>query len=511
MAPPPHNSRNASLITGSPWCVILAFSVPLIIGNVVQQLYQVADAIVVGRHLGVDALAAVGATGSLMFLLIGFSWGLTSGFAIPTAQAFGAGDAAGVRRSVATGTLLAAIGGLVLTVAAPLLARPALVLLQTPPELLDDATLFAQVSFLGAGATMAFNYLAAIIRAIGDSRTPLIFLVLSCVLNVALVLLMVGGLDWGVGGAALATIVSQAVSVLLCLAFLRRRLPVLHLTRVDWRVTRADIAAHLRLGAPMGFQASIIAIGTLVVQVALNRLGADAVAAYTTASRVDGLAVALMSSLGLAASMYAAQNLGARRPDRIRRGVVQAVWIAVAAGAVMGVVLIAFGPQLVRLFVGDGADAVVDLAALMLIVNGATYWALGVLFVLRGALQGLGHALIPTVTGVVELAMRVGAAIVLGAAVGFIGVAWSNPLAWLGGMIILIPAYIHAHRALRRMPVCASGPTLTTPVAVLGPTEGSGVVDAVITQPVVTADTAGDTKFIARRRRAERNRGRIRV
>ncbi|MFS6531391.1 MATE family efflux transporter [Microbacterium aurugineum] len=473
-----------SLTTGRPWRVILAFSIPLLLGNVVQQLYQFADAIVVGRHLGVTSLAAVGATGSLLFLLLGFAWGLTSGFAIPIAQAFGARDDAAVRRSVATGVFLSAITSVILTLAAPLLAGPILALLQTPAELMPEATTFTQISFLGASATMFFNYLSAIIRAIGDSKTPLVFLTIACALNVGLVVLMVGPLGWGVGGAALATVVAQAVSVALCLEFVRRRLPMLHLRRADWRIGRDDIAEHLRLGLPMGFQASIIAIGTLTVQVALNTLGADAVAAYTTGSRVDSLAVALLSSLGLAVSMYVAQNHGGRRPDRIRRGVVEATWMAVGAGVVLGVLLIAFGAPMVRLFIGEGSDDVVDMAHRMLIINGCGYWALGMLFVLRGALQGLGHTLVPTVTGVIELVMRVGAAIVLGAWIGFDGVALSNPLAWVGAIVLLVPAYIRAHRALAHLPVAPAEATETSAIAIVGPTDGSMVVDAVVTQPV---------------------------
>ena len=473
-----------SLTTGRPWRVILAFSVPLLIGNVVQQLYQVVDTIVVGRELGVNSLAAVGATGSLLFLLLGFAWGMTSGFAIPTAQAFGAKDAAAVRRSVATGTLLSAVASILITIGGPLLAEPVLVLMRTPPELLAEATLFTQISFLGGGATMFFNYLSAIIRAIGDSKTPLIFLTIACALNVVLVIVLVGPVGWGVAGAALATVVAQAVSVLLCLEFVRRRMPVLHVRRADWKITRNDIADHLRLGLPMGFQASIIAIGTLVVQVALNVLGAEAVAAYTTASRVDSLATALLASLGLAVSMYVAQNFGGRRPDRIRTGVKQATVMAIIASLVLGVVLIAFGTHLVRLFVGEGSDEVVELAHLMLIINGSTYALLGVLFVLRGALQGLGQAMIPTITGVVELFMRVGAAVVLGALLGFGGVAMSNPLAWVGAVVILIPAYVRAHRALARMPVDPLEPTLTTPIAIVGPDNSSLNVDVVVTQAV---------------------------
>ncbi len=476
-----------SLTTGRPWRVILAFSVPLLIGNVVQQLYQVVDAIVVGRQLGVNSLAAVGATGSLLFLLLGFAWGMTTGFAIPTAQAFGARDHAAVRRSVAVGTLLTGGTSIVITIAAPFLTAPVLHLMQTPPELMDEAVIFTQISFIGGSTMMFFNYLSAIIRAIGDSRTPLVFLTISCAINVGLVILMVGPLAWGVAGAALATVIAQLISVLLCLDYVRRRVPVLHISRKDWKVSRADLTEHLRLGLPMGFQASIIAIGTLVVQVALNLLGSDAVAAYTAATRVDSLATALLASLGLAVSMYVAQNFGGRRPDRIRAGVVQATWMAIGVSVLLGVVLIAFGTHLVRLFVGDGAEEVVELAHLMLVINGATYALLGVLFVVRGALQGLGQALIPTITGVVELGMRIGAAVVLGAALGFGGVALSNPLAWVGAVVILVPAYVHAHRTLARMPIDPDEVTLTTPIAIVGPTDSSLNVDAVVTQNVPVA------------------------
>lgn len=481
---------SSTLTTGAPWRVILAFSLPLLIGNVVQQLYQFIDTVVVGRHLGVDALAAVGATGSLIFLLIGFALGVTSGFAIPTAQAFGAGDHAAVRRSVATGTLLTAAMSVVLTIAAPLLAHPLLVLMQTPDVLLDDAVTFAQVSFLGAAATMFFNYLAAIIRAIGDSRTPLIFLVLACLLNIALVIIMVGPLGWGVGGAALATVVSQAVSVLLTLEYMRRKLPVLHVTRADFRIARDDLMEHLRLGLPMGFQASIISLGIIAVQVRLNALGAEAVAAYTAASRIDSLASAFLASLGLAVSMYVAQNFGGGRPDRIRRGVKQAIWMSIVGSAFLGILMVVIGAPVVRVFVGNEAEDVVDLAHTMLIINGVTYWILGILFVTRGALQGLGRALVPTITGVIELGMRTLAAVVLGAFFGFVGVAWSNPVAWIGAVVILIPAYIRAHRQLAHAPINPRILTDTTPIALIGPHEGSDAVDAVITTSITLPQTS---------------------
>lgn len=480
------------LTAGRPWRVILAFAVPLLVGNIVQQLYQVVDAIVVGRVLGVSALAAVGATGSLLFLLLGFAWGMTSGFAIPTAQAFGAGDGPAVRRSVATGVALTAVTSVILTVGAPLLAGPALRLMRTPAELVPQATTFAVVSFLGASTMMFFNYLSAILRATGDSRTPLLFLVLSCGLNMGLVLALVPGLGLGVGGAALATVISQAVSVTLCLTYVRRRVPVLRVHRGDWRVTRGDLARHLRLGLPMGFQASIIAIGTLAVQVRLNNLGSDAVAAYTTAARVDGLAVALLASLGIAVSTFTAQNYGARRPDRIRLGVVQSVWMSVVGAVLLGGVLITAGSEIVRLFFGAGEEQVVTMAAHLLHVNGAVYVALGILFVLRGALQGLGHTFVPTFTGVIELAMRVSAAVVLGAAFGFNGVVWGNPLAWLGALVVLVPAYV---RASRRLGVRSGARAGAVPdrVVLEGPIDGSVVIDAVVpvADPVVDGSRAG--------------------
>lgn len=491
-----------ALTSGTPWKVILVFAVPLFVGNVVQQLYQVADAFIVGRHLGVDALASVGATGSLLFLLMGFAWGMTSGFAIPTAQAFGAGDRAGVRRSVATGAVLTAGASVLVTVVATLAARPMLELLRTPPELLDGAVTFATVSFAGAAATMFFNYLSAIIRAIGDSRTPLVFLAVACVLNAGLVLALVGGAGLGVGGAAAATIASQLVSVLLCLAFVRRRVPALHIGRADVldvvRHGAADLREHLRIGLPMGLQASIIAIGALVVQVRLNTLGADAVAAYTAAARVDGLAVALLASLGLAVSTFVAQNYGAGRVARIRTGVLQAVGMSVAGSLLLGAVLVAFGSHLVALFVGPGETEIVRMAALFLAVNGSLYALLGTLFVLRGALQGMGRTLVPTLSGVLELVMRIGAAIVLGAAFGFTGVVWGNPLAWLGSVLLLVPSYVVAHRALGRG---LAGPApAEQPLLVEGPAEGSLVTEAVVVEP---------RPHGAARRRATRLRHRV--
>lgn len=450
------------LLTAKPWRAILVFGTPILIGNIFQQMYHFVDAIIVGRILGVQSLAAVGATGSLVFLLIGFAWGASSGFAIPTAQAFGAGDAHRVRRSIAAGTVLTVCISLALSVLGPLIAGPTLALLQTPHELMADATVFTQVTFIGSGMLMASSYLAAVIRAIGDSRTPLIFLAIACVLNVILVILMVGPLALGVAGAALATVAAQALSVVLCLLYVWRRLPILHVARADFRLKRSELWEHVRLGLPMGFQASIIAIGTLTVQVSLNTLGTDAVAAFTAASRIDGIAMAFLSSMGIAVSVYVSQNMGAGRPDRVRKGVAQALWMSLSASVVLGALVVTTGTAAVRLFIGEGSDDIVHLAWLALVISGVGYSALGVLFVLRSALQGLGHALVPTLSGMIEVVARVVAAIVLGAAFGYVGVALSNPLAWIGATILLVPAYVRVHKQLSTVARADTAPKPTS-------------------------------------------------
>lgn len=437
-----------SLTSGTPWRVIVLFAIPLLIGNVVQQMYQVVDAMVVGQHLGVNALAAVGTTGGMLFLLMGFAWGMTSGFAIPTAQAFGANDAAAVRRSVVSGGILTAVASLIVTAGGVLFARDALVALRTPEELLDNATTFAVVSFAGATAMMYFNYLSAIIRAIGDSRTPLVFLIVSCLINIGLVVLFVRNFHMGVAGAALATVISQALSVLLCFWYVVRYIPTLHFTRADIRGGIEDMSKHLRIGLPMGFQMSIIAIGTLAVQVRLNTLGAEAVAAYTTSTRVDGLGNAFLASIGLAVSTFVAQNYGAGAYDRILVGVRHALGIAIGTALVLGVALIAAGNPIVRLFVGNGNNEVVAMSHEYLMANGGMYFLLAILFVTRNGLQGLGHTLVPTVAGVFELAMRVSVAVVLGGMFGYTGVVWANPAAWMGALMILVPAWISARRML---------------------------------------------------------------
>ena len=429
------------LTVGSPLRVIVAFTLPLLIGNLFQQLYLFTDTAIVGQLLGVHALAAVGASGSLHFLLIGFTFGASAGLGIPIARAFGSGDLAAMRRYVAAGAMVSAGIALGITAIGEIASGPLLRLLGTPPELMAAATTFLTVTFWGTAAIMAFNFLAAVIRALGDSRTPLYFLILSCVLNIGLVYLFIGVLGTGVGGAALATVISQLTAVLACLVLIARRMPQLRLRRQDWHPEPGELAESARSGLTMGFQMSVIAIGAVVLQSAINQLGSEAVAAATAAMRVDQLAVAPLASVGAAISTYVAQNRGAAQWKRIRVGVFRTLVASWLFALALGGVIVALGTFVVQLFVGDGEPAVVALAHQYLVINAALYPILASLLVLRNAIQGLGATGVPTIAGFMELVFRAAAGLFLVAPLGFVGVALAAPLAWIGGLLPVLVAW----------------------------------------------------------------------
>ncbi|WOC32185.1 MULTISPECIES: MATE family efflux transporter [Caproicibacterium] len=435
------------LTHGSPIKLIFFFTIPLLIGNLFQQLYSMADTLIVGRTLGVDALAAVGCTGGITFLILGFAQGVTAGLSILTAQRFGAQDAAGVRKSFATGILFSAGVTVLLTAVSVPLARTILRLLNTPAEIEEQAYEFIVVILAGIVASMLFNLLSNIIRALGDSRTPLVFLVIASVLNIALDFLFILNFHMGVAGAGYATVIAQLVSCACCVIFIAKKLPILHLHRQDWHVTRQDFYAHARLALPMGFQSSIIAMGTLILQAALNGLGATAVASYTAASKVDQLAIQVMMSFGMTMATFAAQNYGAGKMDRIRKGVRQCLTVSILLSLVMTCINIFLGKYLVRLFV-DNAAGVIDLAQVYLVINSSFYFILAVLFVIRYTLQGLGKSFVPTFAGIMELVMRTVAALALVGPFGFAGASASNPLAWLGSAVPLCIAYFVTMRRL---------------------------------------------------------------
>jgi putative MATE family efflux protein len=432
-------SRN--LTKGSPAKLILLFTIPLLIGNIFQQFYSIADTFIVGRTIGVNALAAVGCTGSIMFLILGFAQGLTAGLSIITAQKFGAEDKKGVKESYVAGIVISMIVTIILTIISTVTARDILELMNTPPEIIDDAYRFVFVIFLGIIASMFFNFYSNIIRALGDSKTPLIYLICACILNVILEFVFILVFKMGVTGAAIATVIAQGVSALLCMWHIKRNLPVLKLKKGDLKISKKVFIDHIRISLPMGFQASIIAIGAIILQFALNGLGATSVAAYTAAQKIDSIAIQPMMSFGIAMATYTAQNYGAKKFERIKDGVRKCALISVTFSIIVGLINILAGQFLTGLLVGYDQTEVISLSQVYLTSNGIFYFILSLLFIYRYTLQGLGQSFIPTVAGIMELIMRSFAAIILSKPLGFLGVCLSNPLAWLGACIPLAAAY----------------------------------------------------------------------
>lgn len=431
-----------TMTQGNPAKLVLLFTLPLLAGNLFQQFYNMMDTLIVGRTIGVNALAAVGCTGSIMFLIIGFVQGMTTGLSIATAQRFGAEDMDGVRRSFAACIVICVAVTLILTGLSVPFARPILEFMRTPAAILDDAYHYIVVIYLGTGAAMLFNLLSNIIRALGDSRTPLYFLVIASVLNVVLDLVFILCFDMGVAGAAWATVVAQMVSGVLCILYIIKRFPMLHLRRADFKLTGAELARHAGLGLPMGFQASIIGIGVIILQFVLNGLGELSVAAFTAAQKIEQIFCSPLSSFGMTMATYSAQNYGAGEMGRIRQGVRSCAYMSVGYSILIMVINVLFGGSLTALFVGAGELEVIALSATYLRITSLFYPTLSLLFIYRYTLQGLGQGVVPTIAGIMELVMRALGVVLLAGAFGFSGICVAYALAWPGSMIPLLIAYL---------------------------------------------------------------------
>lgn len=439
------------LTKGSPAKLILMFTVPLLIGNVFQQFYNMVDMIIVGQTLGKNALAAVGATGSLTFLIIGFAQGLTAGLAIITAQRYGAKDYRGLKKSFAVSVVISLVVTIVLTVLSLVFIRPMLQLMQTPPEIIDQAQTFISIILLGIFASMSFNLLSNVIRALGDSRTPLFFLIIAVIINVVLDLIFIIFFGMGVEGAAIATVIAQVSSSILCLVYIKKKIPLLQLRKKDFSFNKEEIRIHLNAALPMAFQSSIIAIGAIVLQAALNSLGTDVVAAQAAASRIDQFANQPMMSFGIAMATFSAQNYGAKEYGRILKGVKQTLMMSIGFSLVAGATVIFFGHSLMKLFVSSSETRVFELAQTYFNINGSLYWILAILFILRYTLQGLGQSKIPTIAGMMELLMRSFAAIILTGMLGYAGAAAASPLAWAGSVAVLLYSYLRSMKQLKQL------------------------------------------------------------
>ncbi|GMC03278.1 MATE family efflux transporter [Enterococcus thailandicus] len=439
------------LTKGNPAKLIFIFTIPLLIGNIFQQFYNMVDMIIVGQTLGKNALAAVGSTGSLTFLIIGFAQGLTAGLAIITAQRFGAQDYRGLKKSFATSIIISLVVTIILTVLSLLFIRPMLQLMQTPPEIIDQAQAFISIILMGIFASMSFNLLSNVIRALGDSRTPLFFLIIAVIINVILDLVFIIHFGMDVEGAGIATVIAQVASSLLCLIYIKRKIPLLQLRKKDFVFDKKEIRTHLNISLPMAFQASIIAIGAIILQSALNSLGTDVVAAQAAAGRIDQFATQPMMSFGITMATFTAQNYGAKEYGRILKGVKQCLLMSGGFSIIAGAVVIIFGHSFVHLFVDASETRVFELAQIYFNINGSLYWILAILFILRYTLQGLGQSKIPTIAGIMELIMRSFAAIFLTALWGYPGAAAASPLAWIGSVAVLLYSYFKAIKKLRKL------------------------------------------------------------
>ncbi|MEG2770367.1 MAG: MATE family efflux transporter, partial [Oscillospiraceae bacterium] len=347
---------------GNPTKLIISFTIPLLIGNIFQQFYNMVDMMVVGRFLGSNALAAVGSTGSLSFLVIGFVTGITGGFSVLVAQRFGANDEKGVRHATAMAVILSIVSTIVLTVASVLTTDFFLKLMNTTPDIYKDAHDYIIIIFAGVGASIFYNLISGILRALGDSKTPLYFLIVASILNIILDIVLIKYFAMGVSGAAVATVISQVVSGLLCLIYMAKRYTILRFQKGDWKLDLPLCKKHLQIGIPMAIQFSIIAIGAIILQGAINPMGADVVAAYTAGNKVEQLCTQPLASMGVTMATFCAQNLGAGNIDRIKLGMRKALIISMIFTVCGSAALLMFGRNIASIFFVDASENILNLA-----------------------------------------------------------------------------------------------------------------------------------------------------
>ena len=436
------------MTNGSPMKLILGFSIPLLFGYLFQQFYNLVDTLIVGRFLGVDALAAVGSTGSLNFLIIGFCMGVCNGFAIPLAHKFGAGDYRGLRAFMVNAIYLSAIFAVVMTAVTVVFCRPILELMRTPDNIIDGAYLYIVIIFAGIPATYLYNLISAIIRSMGDSKTPVVFLVISSVMNIALDLVFIINLHLGVAGASLATVISQAVSGIGCLIYSWKKFEILHMHHEETRISGRHIYILCKMGVPMGLQYSITAIGSVVIQTAINSLGSIAVASVTAGQKIGMFFCCPFDALGGTMATYAGQNAGAGKVDRIRQGVRSATLIGGIYSIAACIVLTVFGGVIPLLFVDASETVVIHQAHQFLTFNSLFYIPLTIVNVWRFTIQGMGYSLLAILAGVCEMIARAMVGFLLVPIFGYIIICFASPLAWLLADAFLIPAFFYCQKHL---------------------------------------------------------------
>lgn len=434
---------------GKPLKLLLSFAIPLLLGNVFQQIYNMADTFIVGRTLGVHALAGVGAAGSLMFLIMGFIQGVSSGLAVPLAQAYGAKDYPRLRRSFALNILVSLVVSVLMTIFSLTQTRHLLDLMGTPKEIYQEAFLYIHVIFAGLILFAILNGGLNCLRALGDSRMPLIFLIMTSLVNVVLDITFILALGMGVEGAAYATLASVFLADVMIFFYIGKKVKILLPKKEDWRIRQKELSRHLTIGLPIGFQSSIIAIGAIILQTALNGLGADVVAVYTTVSKIEQLGIQILMSFGMTMATYIGQNYGAKKYERMWAGVTTGVKISLVMSWLMGGFFYLLADRLVGLFITGEHPHILALGRQYFHVTVFFYSFLALLFIYRYTIQGLGHSLVPTFAGILELCTRTFSAWVLIPRFGFLGGILAAPLSWIMALLPVSITYYYSRRHLR--------------------------------------------------------------
>ena len=429
------------MTSGSPAKLIFGFAIPMFLGLLFQQFYSMVDTLIVGKFLGVNPLAGVGSTTSLNFMVLGFCMGVCNGFAIPVAQMFGAKEEHRLRRYVTNGAWLCIVFSIVMTLVVVAVCRPVLVLMQTPEEIFEYAYVYIVIVFWGIPCTFLYNILAAIIRSLGDSKTPVIFLAISSGINIVLDLMFVLVFDMGVEGPAIATVLAQGISGIICLWYMYRKFPVLHASRDEWKPELHYMGKLCYIGVPMGLQYSVTAIGTLVLQAAVNGLGAAVVAGVTAAQKINMFISCPIESLGQTMAPYAGQNMGAGKIDRIGKGLKSAVLMGWGVSIICFLIAVLFGKQLTTLFVDASETTIISYSYQFLLYCTGGYCLLTLVNTVRFTIQGMGFSVFAILSGIMEMIARILAATVVVQMIGFAGTCLAHPMAWLFADVFLIPAF----------------------------------------------------------------------
>ena len=438
------------MTSGSPAKLIFGFAIPMFLGLLFQQFYSMVDTLIVGKFLGVNPLAGVGSTTSLNFMVLGFCMGVCNGFAIPVAQMFGAKEEHRLRRYVTNGAWLCIVFSIVMTLVVVAVCRPVLVLMQTPEEIFEYAYVYIVIVFWGIPCTFLYNILAAIIRSLGDSKTPVIFLAISSGINIVLDLVFVLVFDMGVEGPAIATVLAQGISGIICLWYMYRKFPVLHASREEWRPEFSYMGKLCYIGIPMGLQYSVTAIGTLVLQAAVNGLGAAVVAGVTAGQKINAFIQCPLEALGQTMAPYAGQNMGAGKIDRIGKGLKSAVLMGWGVSIICFLIAVLFGKQLTTLFVDASETTIISYSYQFLLYCTGGYCLLTLVNTVRFTIQGMGFSVFAILSGIMEMIARILAATVVVQMIGFAGTCLAHPMAWLFADVFLIPAFFWCRKKVAK-------------------------------------------------------------